>query len=95
MVIADRAIRPVPEYADTAQTLSCQARIGRSERFRTQRMAAPVETFPVSNTAISLSSVEFERIKAQVIYLDAELAGLLVQPLVYATVVNADNKPLG
>ena len=45
--------------------------------------------------SITLSSTEFEQIKSQLIHLDAELNRLLAPPLVYATVVKADNKPLG
>src|SRR5690554_3968607 len=42
--------------------------------------------------SITLSRDEFEEIRAQLIMMDAELARLLAQPLVYATVVKADNK---
>ena len=42
-----------------------------------------------------MSSTEFEQIKAQLIHLDAELNRLLAPLLVYATVVRADDKPLG
>ena len=47
------------------------------------------------NESITMSSTEFEQIKAQLIHLDAELNRLLSPPLVYATVVKADDKPLG
>lgn len=48
-----------------------------------------------SDETITMSSIEFEKIKAQVIHLDAELNRLMAQPLVYATVVRVENKPLG
>lgn len=41
---------------------------------------------------ITISKDEFEDIKAQLIMMDAELSRLLAQPLVYATVVKADNE---
>lgn len=42
--------------------------------------------------SVTLSRDEFEEIKGQLIYLDSELSRLLAQPLVYATVVKADNQ---
>lgn len=50
---------------------------------------------PVRDKTITMSSTEFEQIKAQLIHLHAELNRLLGPPLVYATVVKADDKPLG
>jgi len=47
------------------------------------------------DTSITLSMSEFERIKTEQIQLDADLAQLLTQPLVYATVVRADKKDGG
>lgn len=49
----------------------------------------------MSAESITLNRTEFEEIKAQLLHLDAELNRLLAQPLVYATVVRADNMPLG
>lgn len=46
----------------------------------------------MSDEIVTLSRDEFEDIKGQLVYLDAELSRLLAQPLVYATVVKADNK---
>lgn len=46
----------------------------------------------MSDDVITLSRDEFEEIKGQLVFLDAELSRLLAQPLVYATVVKADNK---
>ncbi len=45
--------------------------------------------------SITLGRAEFEEIKAQLIHFDAELNRLLAPPLVYATVVKADDKALG
>lgn len=45
--------------------------------------------------SITLDRAEFEQIKAQLIHQDAELNRLLTQPPVFATVVKADDKPLG
>lgn len=46
----------------------------------------------MSDETITMSRDEFEEIKSQLIFLDTELTRLLAQPLVYATVVKADNK---
>ena len=46
----------------------------------------------MSGDTVTLSVDEYEEIKGQFIYLDTELSRLLAQPLVYATVVKADNK---
>lgn len=46
----------------------------------------------MSDETITMSRDEFEDIKSQLIYLDTELTRLLAQPLVYATVVKADNQ---
>lgn len=46
----------------------------------------------MSDEVVTLSRDEFEEIKGQLIFLDSELSRLLAQPLVYATVVKADNK---
>lgn len=46
----------------------------------------------MSDETVTLSRDEFEEIKSQLIFLDTELTRLLAQPLVYATVVKADNK---
>ena len=46
----------------------------------------------MSEETITMSRDEFEEIKSQLISLDTELTRLLAQPLVYATVVKADNK---
>lgn len=40
--------------------------------------------------SITLNRAEFERIKTELIQLDADLARLLAQPPVYATVVRAE-----
>lgn len=45
-----------------------------------------------SSESVTLSREDFEEIKGQLLYLDTELSRLLAQPLVYATVVKADNK---
>lgn len=47
------------------------------------------------DTSITLSMSEFERIKTEQIQLDADLARLLAQPAVYATVVRADRNDSG
>jgi hypothetical protein len=49
----------------------------------------------VRDNLITMSSTEFEQIKTQLIYVDAELNRLLAPPLVYATVMKTANKPLG
>ena len=41
---------------------------------------------------VTLTLEELEEIKAQLVEMDAVLTRLLAQPLVYATVVKADNK---
>lgn len=41
---------------------------------------------------VTLSREEFDEIKGELMFLDSELTRLLAQPLVYATVVKADNK---
>jgi len=48
----------------------------------------------VSGTSIPLSRAEFEVIKARLTQLDDELRRLLNPPLVYATVLTTDTKPL-
>ena len=45
-----------------------------------------------SSDSVTLSRDEFDEIKGQLMFLDNELSRLLAQPLVYATVVKADNK---
>lgn len=45
--------------------------------------------------SITLNSTEFERIKTELIQLDADLARLLAQPAVYATVVRAERNDNG
>ena len=46
----------------------------------------------MSDEVITLTRDEFEEIKGQLVFLDSELSRLMAQPLVYATVVKADNK---
>ena len=45
-----------------------------------------------SSDSVTLSREEWDEVKGQLMYLDNELSRLLAQPLVYATVVKADNK---
>jgi len=49
----------------------------------------------VIDDSITLNSTEFERIKTELIQLDADLARLLAQPAVYATAVWADRNDDG
>jgi hypothetical protein len=49
----------------------------------------------VIDGSITLNMAEFERIKTELIQLDADLARLLAQPAVYATVVRADRNDSG
>jgi hypothetical protein len=49
----------------------------------------------VIDDSITLNRAEFERIKTELIQLDADLARLLAQPAVYATVVRADRNDSG
>ncbi len=45
--------------------------------------------------SITLNSTDFERIKTELIQLDADLARLLAQPAVFATVVRANRNDDG
>lgn len=62
-----------------------------SENNKASSNEATAKTRSCENT-ITLSNDEFEEIKSQLIFLDTELTRLMSQPLVYATVVQAENK---